>query len=130
MRSYNYLISEIDAADGHYVELPETKLLELLRVLLAKVKVDEDWYLATYADVASAVRSGELLSAREHFIRAGYFENRMPRMIKVDESWYISEYPDVHAAVKAGAFRSGQQHFEVNGYREGRLPSEGWSLLG
>lgn len=129
LRSYNYLISGGDSAEGHYVELLETRLLELLRGILAGVKVDEQWYLATYTDVASAVKKGEMQSAREHYIRAGYFENRLPRPIKVDESWYIEEYPDVLAAIRSGAFRNGQQHFEQDGFKEGRLPANGWSLL-
>lgn len=129
MRSYNYLISDAGAAGGHYVELPETKLMELLRLVLARVEVDEAWYLASYADVAAAVKSGELASAREHYIRAGYFENRLPRQIEVDEGWYRAEYPDVQAAIRAGAFSNGQQHFESSGFREGRLPRAGWSLL-
>lgn len=129
MRSYNYLISDTGAADGHYVELPEAKLVELLRALIARVEVDEKWYLATYSDVASAVKSGELKSAREHYIRSGYFENRLPGPIKVDEAWYAEEYPDVLGAIRAGAWKNGQQHFERNGFKEGRLPYEGWSLL-
>lgn len=130
MRSYNYLISDAGAPDGHYVELLESRLLELLHALLNGVSVDEKWYLATYPDVAAAVRTGAMKSAREHYIRAGYFENRLPGPIRVDESWYTAEYPDVSAAIKSGAFKSGQQHFERNGFKEGRLPAAGWSLLG
>lgn len=130
MRSYNYLISDSGAQDGHYVELLESRLLELLHALLAGVKVDEQWYLATYPDVAVAVGAGDMKSAHEHYVRSGYFENRLPGPIRVDERWYMSEYPDVLAAIKSGAFKSGQQHFERNGFQEGRLPAEGWSLLG
>jgi hypothetical protein len=103
--------------------------VELLQAVLPGVEVDEKWYLATYADVAKAVKSGDIQSAREHYIRAGYFENRLPWAIKVNESWYLSAYSDVSAAIKAGAFKNGQQHFERNGFKEGRLPNEGWSLL-
>lgn len=130
MRSYNYLISDTGAADGHYVELLETRLIELLRLLIARVEVDEKWYLATYSDVAAAVKNGQLKSAHDHYVRAGYFENRLPGPIAVDEEWYTEEYPDVLAAIRAGAWKNGQQHFERNGFKEGRLPFAGWSLLG
>ncbi len=130
MRSYNYLISDAGGPDGHYVELLESKLLELLQSLLTGVNVDEKWYLARYPDVGAAVKSGAVKSAREHYIRAGYFENRLPAPIRVDESWYTTEYPDVSAAIKSGSFKNGQQHFERNGFTEGRLPKQGWSLLG
>jgi hypothetical protein len=130
LRSYNYLISDAGAPGGHYVELLESRLTELLHVLLAKVSVDESWYLASYPDVAVAVKSGGLKSAREHYIRSGYFENRLPGQIRVDEDWYMNEYPDVLAAIKSGAFKTGQQHFERCGFKEGRLPAADWSLLG
>ncbi len=129
MRSYNYLISTAGTPNGHYVELLESRLLELLHALLLRVKVDAAWYLATYPDVAAAVKKGALKSAREHYIRSGYFENRLPAPVKVDEAWYINEYPDVLTAIKSGALSSAQQHFERNGFKEGRLPAPGWSLL-
>ncbi len=130
LRSYSYLMSDSGAAGGHYVELLESKLHEVLQFLLVQVNVDERWYLSAYGDVADAVRAGELKSAKEHYIKAGFFENRLPRPVTVDEQWYIEEYPDVADAVRAGAFTSARQHFEANGFREGRLPHRGWSLLG
>jgi hypothetical protein len=130
VRSYHYLISDTGAREGHYVELLESKLLELLQGLLARVQVDENWYLTQNQDVAAAVQGGELKSAHEHYVRAGYFENRLPAPVRVDEGWYRKQYPDVSAAIKSGAVKSGQQHFECNGFKEGRLPAAGWSLLG
>ncbi len=103
--------------------------MELLHALLSRVQVDEAWYLAAYPDVAGAVKRGEMNSGREHYLRSGYFENRLPGPIRVDENWYLAEYPDVASAIKSGAFKNGQQHFERNGFKEGRLPSAGWSLL-
>jgi len=123
-------MSASGSGDGHYVELLETKFLDLIRRLLTQVEVDEGWYLDSYRDVMEAVRAGQLKSGRSHYIRAGYFENRFPRQIRVDESWYLSEYPDVAEAMRSGAFVSATQHFERNGFKEGRLASEGWSLLG
>jgi hypothetical protein len=124
------LISDTGSGDGHYVELLETKLIDLLRILITRVEVDEKWYLATYSDVAAAVKNGALNSAHEHYVRAGYFENRMPGPIQVNEDWYTEEYPDVLSAIRAGAVKTGQEHFERNGFKEGRLPYAGWSLLG
>ena len=43
-----------------------------------QVEVDEDWYLATYDDVAEGVETGEIASATEHFRRHGYKEGRLP----------------------------------------------------
>ncbi len=130
MRSYSYLMSANGAGGGHYVELLETKFMELLRILLLQVEVDEAWYCSVNADVNEAVKAGGLPSGREHYIRAGYFENRLPRPIVVNERWYLEEYPDVASAIQYGVFTSATQHFERDGFREGRLPSENWSLLG
>ncbi|WP_298216093.1 hypothetical protein [Acidocella sp.] len=130
MRSYSYLMSDADGGGGHYVELQESKLFYLIRLLLEHVDVDETWYLKQNSDVADAVKSGALKSAKHHYIVAGYFENRLPRPVEVDEAWYLAEYPDVAAAIKSGAARSARDHFMGPGFLEGRLPRKDWSLLG
>ncbi|MDE2238481.1 MAG: hypothetical protein KGJ73_00955 [Rhodospirillales bacterium] len=122
-------MSDVGPASGHYVELQEAKLFALIRMLLESVEVDEAWYLKTNADVAAAVKSGELKSARAHYIIAGYFENRLPRPVAVDETWYLTEYPDVADAIRGGTVVSASAHFETSGFVEGRLPRSGWSLL-
>lgn len=129
MLSYSCLMNADGAGDGHYVELLEAKLRDLLRLLLVQVEVDEAWYRECYKDVDDAIRAGEMTSGREHYIKAGYFENRFPRHIKVNERWYLQEYPDVAAAIQYGVFTSASQHFERDGFREGRRPSESWSLI-
>jgi hypothetical protein len=116
--------------DSHYVELLESKFLDLLHCLLVQVEVDEDFYLFAYRDVQDAVRAGLVPSARAHYISAGYFENRFPRPIRVDEDWYLAEYQDVVEAIRAGIVSSATQHFQRDGFKEGRLPEPGWSLLG
>jgi hypothetical protein len=130
MVPYSCLMNADGSDGGHYVELLEAKFFGLLRHVLAQVDVDEDWYLASYNDVAEAVRTGSLKSARTHYVRAGYFENRLPRPIQVHEDWYLAEYPDVADAIRNGAFASATHHFESDGFKEGRLPQAGWSLLG
>lgn len=129
MRPYSYLMNT-NGGDSHYVELLESKFLDLLCCLLAQVEVDENFYLSAYRDVQDAVQAGLVPSARAHYIRAGYFENRFPRSIPVDEEWYLSEYQDVVEAIRAGMVSSAAQHFERDGFKEGRLPELGWSLLG
>ena len=73
MVPYSCLMNANESDGGHYVELLEAKFFGLLRHVLAQVDVDEDWYLASYNDVAEAVRTGSLKSARTHYVRAGYF---------------------------------------------------------
>ena len=102
--------------------MPYDSFLNIIRMILATVDVDEEWYLQQYEDIARAVRSGTVPSGRRHFIDDGYFEGRLPFPIRVDERWYLEQNPDVANDVRGGRVASGQVHFDTNGYREGRLP--------
>lgn len=127
--SYSYLCGAGSTPQRRLIEIPEDRLKSLLKVALSLVDVDEAWYLKTNADVELAVNSGQLASARAHYIIAGFFEDRWPYRIVVDDSWYQTEYPDVKTAITRGNVESCQDHFNRYGFREGRLPSKGWSLL-
>jgi hypothetical protein len=98
--------------------------IELLRLMISGIEVDETWYLKEYEDIARAVSSGQVVSAKRHFIDDGYFEGRMPFAMSVNERWYLEQNPDVAESVRKGVVGSGQQHFQDDGYREGRLPHE------
>jgi hypothetical protein len=101
------------------------EFLEIVRLLLRSVQVDEEWYLTEYPDIAEAVASGEVKSARNHFIDSGYFEGRMPAPLEIDEAWYLAEYPDVAEGIGRGEIQSALQHYREHGYAEGRLPFPG-----
>jgi hypothetical protein len=100
----------------------------LMSEILKSVPLDESFYLRTNPDVSEAVARGTISSAREHFVRFGYFEDRMPRHIVVDADYYIASNPDVAEAIASGQLGSPQEHFERYGYREGRLPSADWAI--
>lgn len=95
-------------------------LYQLIAFALQHVDVDEIWYKETYVDVAAAIMAGEVASCREHFLRAGYFEGRLPHEPRVEEDWYLSRYPDVAEACGSGTIAGPQDHFVRAGYREGR----------
>ena len=92
------------------------------------IEIDEAWYRERYDDVASAIKNGTVLDARQHFRESGYFEHRMPFAIGVNETWYLQQYADVGDAIAKAVYASAQEHFEQVGYREGRLPFPGFSL--
>ena len=52
-------------------------------------KVDEQWYLQTYRDVAQAVQNGQIGSATEHFEIIGAAEGRAPskEYLDVAKQW-------------------------------------------
>ena len=114
---------EISTVRGELrVNLSYEDFIRLLRMMISGVEVDEAWYLTVHEDIARAVNTGVVASAKQHFVDDGYFEGRLPGPMTVDEGWYLERYPDVAEGVRRGSIGSGQQHFAEDGYREGRLP--------
>ena len=81
---------------------------------------NENFYLASYPDVAAAVAAGTFSSGLQHFQLSGLTEGRILVSPNYNEATYLQRYPDVAAAVAAGTFRSGLSHFIQSGYAEGR----------
>lgn len=104
------------------VSLSYDDFVKILRMMISGIEIDEKWYLATHEDIARAVASGAVASAKQHFVDDGYFEGRLPFPMPVNERWYLDQYPDVADCVRKGVVASGEQHFAEDGYREGRLP--------
>lgn len=105
------------------VNITYDEFTAVIRKLLGAITVDENWYRATYRDVAEGIKSGVHPSAGQHFVEHGYFEGRLPYPIEVDETWYLNTYPDVADGIRNGEHLSATEHFITNGYREGRQPS-------
>ena len=103
-------------------------LIFCMQPVLAKIKVDDDWYLHRYPDVRLAIENGIVPSASTHYTRFGYFENRMPHRVEVDPDWYLQEYPDVRTAIERQEYTSAQDHFENSGFAEGRFPYANFTL--
>src|SRR3977135_4584372 len=61
-------------ADRDRVTLMHRDLLDIVKLLLRGVTVDEPWYLAQYPDVSEAIHAGMFKSAKHHFVENGYFE--------------------------------------------------------
>ena len=93
---------------------------------LAKLIFDPGFYLKTNPDVVTAIESGEVRSAFEHFSKVGLKEGRLPSPIFAE---YLNQNPDVAAAVSQGKVRSGFEHFIKAGFAEGRLSNPEFSLL-
>ena len=85
---------------------------------------DSDFYLATYADVATGVEKGYYSDPREHYDEHGEFEDRSPYYTgesnDFDEVFYLQEHEDVAEMVAEGEYRSGAHHFWEVGRKEGR----------
>jgi hypothetical protein len=108
---------------------PALLLLDLCNMMLSDVRVDEAFYFERYPDVAHAVRAGRCGSAKDHYLKTGFFEGRQPFLITVDRQFYLDTNPDVKAGVAIGNFESAQTHFDMAGWKEGRSPSAEFSLL-
>jgi hypothetical protein len=94
-----------------------------MQIAVAHSDFNEAGYLASNLDVADALKSGEIESARLHYVGFGFFEGRLGATPDVDERWYLKAYPDVGSAVRAGQISSASEHFAVVGASEGRSPS-------
>ena len=112
------------ANDRDSVNLAYQDFLEIARLFLRAVPIDEEWYLDEYPDVAEAIKAGQFKSPKHHFVENGYLEGRRPRPFEVDEAWYLAANPDVADGVRAGHIASALEHFATDGYVEGRLASE------
>jgi hypothetical protein len=84
---------------------------------------NEEYYLATYPDVAAAVSRGVFSSGQEHYNSYGKSEGRraMPELpLDYCEGAYLNNNSDIAAAVKAGIFRCGADHWLIHGWKENR----------
>lgn len=114
---------EISTIKGELrVNVSYEDFIKIIKMMIAGIDVNEEWYAKTYEDIGKAIREGTVKSAKRHFVDDGYFEGRLPFGVRVDEKWYLQQYPDVAESVRRGIVASGQVHFDEDGYREGRLP--------
>jgi hypothetical protein len=105
------------------VTIPAQLFRFLMQIAVAHADFNEAGYLEANPDVAAALRSGTLESARLHYVGFGYFEGRRGATPEVDEGWYLQTYPDVGSAVRTGRIGSAAEHFSVVGASEGRSPN-------
>ena len=104
------------------VSISYDDFIKVMRLMMSGIEVNEEWYLKEHQDIAQAVASGTVASAKQHFLDDGYFEGRRPFPMPVDERWYLEHNADVAESVRKGVVSGGEQHFVEDGYREGRLP--------
>ena len=64
-----------------FVILKRTGLQRLMQSLEVQGAIDEEDYLRRYPDVARAVAQGKFSSATEHYVKAGYSENRIAKIL-------------------------------------------------
>lgn len=115
--------SRAELADAKDVTVPLPLFRFLMQIAVAHSDFNEAGYLSANPDVAEALKSGEIESARLHYVGFGFFEGRLGATPEVDERWYLKTYADVGSAVKAGRIGSATEHFTVVGAAEGRSPS-------
>ena len=109
---------------GHEtLNISRTGFFQLVRQLIADVSVDEDFYLATYPDVAEGIRNGIVADAQDHYIRFGYVEGRLPHLEGFDPLRYREAYPDLTGREPSMTAEELVQHFVHHGHREGRVIS-------
>ena len=86
---------------------------------------DEDYYIAQYPWVQSAIDAGVIQSGRDHFERFGQAAGLTQVSRYFDEATYLAGNPDIAAFVRTpnnpnAPFATGLDHFIQYGYEEGR----------
>ena len=75
---------DIQAVRGDLrVNMSYEDFVELLKLMIRGIEVDEEWYVRAYDDIGQAIRAETIRSARHHFVNDGYFEGRLPAPIRV-----------------------------------------------
>jgi hypothetical protein len=113
---------------GQKKDLSKESILELAKSLQKTGQFDEDFYLASYADVANAVMGGHFKDGEDHFKAFGDNEGRngwfSDGRYDFDEAYYLTENPDVAQAIINGEYRSGAHHFWSTGRADGLKKNE------
>jgi hypothetical protein len=86
--------------------------LDMLRLLVAAVPVDEAWYLAQSPGLAAVIQPGRFESASHHFLMHGYFEDRSPGPPQ-GPSASMPRYRDIRRMLAVTPMR-GRLHVEVD----------------
>ena len=86
---------------------------------------DEDYYLAQYPWVQSAIDAGVIQSGRDHFETFGQAAGLTQVSRYFDEATYLAGNPDIASLVRTpnnpnAPFATGLDHFIQYGYEEGR----------
>lgn len=88
------------------------------------ITFNEEFYLNTYNDVNEAVKKGVFTSGKEHYLRNGRQEKRLPIPqvpANYNEGIYRLANSDVDKAIRDSAYNNGVEHFVQFGYKENRL---------
>lgn len=88
------------------------------------ITFNEEFYLNKYSDVKEAVRKGSFLSGKDHYIRCGKSEKRLPLPelpLIYNEGVYRIANKDVDEAIKKCDYNNGVEHYISSGWKEGRL---------
>jgi hypothetical protein len=124
------IAGDATADESAAVTIPASLFRQLLGAALRQAAVfDEEFYLKSNADLQAALGEGRIKDGRDHYVRTGYFEGRLPKRLLVDEKYYLEQNPDVVAAIRDGSVTTAQEHFESAGFREGRSPFRNFSLF-
>ncbi|MBV8199776.1 MAG: hypothetical protein JOZ15_04045 [Acidobacteria bacterium] len=105
------------------VPVPAAAIHALIELVVASVPFDEEFYAATYPDLAAARDSGAIGDLHKHFIEQGYLEGRLGAPPEVDEAFYCETYPDIAAAIERGELTCAFEHYVRGGAAEGRFAS-------
>jgi len=116
-------ISKLEDLDR--VKLKGSKVKALIHSLAKQAEFDEDFYLSTYKDVKTAIDTGAVSSAHEHYYTHGVLEGRLPTLQKFNSKSYFSTNIDLALSLGQNPKENEiVEHYIFHGFAEGREISD------
>lgn len=124
LKTYSDLCRDLDVEkpkkDDDKVVLSKTAFDAIVRALLEKTLINEETYQSLYPDVEEWVSSNEGVTAHQHFVQTGFFEDRFLIPAEFEEITYLRANLDIAIAVKKGVFETGLSHYLLFGHDQKR----------
>lgn len=110
-------------ADTERVSISLGLLKMIIRAGLKGASLDEQSYIEANPDLKAAFEAGQISSVFDHWVEAGYFEDRFAATTPFDEAYYLDTYRDVSLSVQQGHIKDAKEHYRTAGEREWRIPN-------
>jgi hypothetical protein len=117
-------ISAAQLSTGGSVSVSAAFLRVLISEVAKRANFDPEWYARKYPDVESARLAGDIESLASHFVRAGFFEGRLPNQLPFDPVFYRKHYRDIAESFPSSDPEGMRDHFVTKGYFEGRAGTQ------
>ena len=112
-------VESLEAIEGQNFD--GNALKAILELWAKSADFDEKFYMSYYPDVADAVKSGLVSNARNHFIKYGYCEGRLPNLRGFKPGNYLKANNEILNDLGRNPSKKKLiDHYVYVGFKEGR----------